>query len=134
MRYIDLITESMQPLPGALNKIRTGFEGTPDASCYNRVGRFLAMNDPEAIQNMVVALYSLPGGDRYTHAAIEMPDGKLVSEVKPPQTKINGQIVSLRDINGYQINPEMQRSTISVSEMLKWLSAGKGGVQHPSQY
>lgn len=120
MRLIDLITETMQPNSIAFEKIMRGYNGTADQSCYTYVGGLLDMLGDQ-LKFAVVAFYSLPGGDRYTHAAVEEPDGKLIGERRAPW--------HFRDANGFCIRPDMMRWAIPVMDVLNWLNSAQANKE-----
>lgn len=113
MRFIDLLTEAMQPLSIVFAKIKHGLDGAQDSSCYNRVGRMLRAHGDE-LSDAVIAFYALPGRDSYNHVAIESPDGVLIDERKAPP--------GFRDANGRAHRSDMTRSVLRVPDVLAYLS------------
>ena len=105
------ITEKMLPKLQAMEKIKNGYKGelTPMTSCYNWVGSVIR-NNPGKLDNFVVALYGLPGKDLYAHAAIEYPDGKVVTE-QPGMPK------SFRNKDGYLNRDDFSRQVIPMKSM-----------------
>ena len=112
MRYLDLITEAMQPLSVVYAKMKTGFSGSLDSSCYNRVGRVLRERGDE-LTDAVVALYAVPDRETYLHAAIETPDGRLIDERQAPHR--------FRDADGRVARDDVTRSIVPVPQVLDWL-------------
>lgn len=109
------LSERMLPHKDAIQKIKNGFMGelTPMTSCYNWVGTVIK-NNPGKLDYLVVALYGLPGKDLVAHAAIEHPDGTVVTE-QP------GMPDNFRNKQGKVDRSDFQRHVMSMKEMVHTL-------------
>lgn len=109
------LNEKLLPKKDAVQKIKNGYVGdlTPMTSCYNWVGTIIKNNHGK-LDNLVVALYGIPGKDLYAHAAIEHPNGKVVTE-QP------GMPDSFRNSNGFVDRPDFSRHVIPMDKMVKLL-------------
>jgi hypothetical protein len=114
MRYTDIITEAMQPLPVVYGKMKQGFDHELDSSCYNHVGKVLRDHgDQLSDADAVVAFYGI--GDHYNHVAIETQDGRLISERQAP--------FKFRGPDGRCQRDDMARAIVPVPEVLGVLRA-----------
>lgn len=104
----------MQPLIVVFGKIKTGFSGVPDTSCYTHVGLTLRERGTE-LTTVVVALYTVPGTHTYVHAAIETEDGILIDERQAPP--------HFRDADGRPARSDMARAIVPVPAVLGWLQS-----------
>lgn len=108
------LNEAMLTQKEAIQKIKNGFTDdlSPLVSCYNWVGIIIAKNQGK-LGNTVVALYGLPGTNKIAHAAIEHPNGKLISEERAPK--------GLRNAQGFVDRPDMERHVIPMDKMERLL-------------
>jgi len=104
----------MEPLSVVLNKIKLGFAGEMDTSCYHRIGRTLLVHGDELLaMDAVVALYAPAVTKLYVHAAIETIDGVLIDEKE--------RHANLRDADGRITR--LDRIVLHVSSVMAWLRA-----------
>lgn len=111
---MKIINEAMLTQKEAIEKIKNGFTDdlSPLVSCYNWVGIIIAKNQGK-LNDAVVALYGLPGSNKIVHAAIEHPNGKLISEERAPK--------GLRNSEGFVDRPDMERHVIPMDKMERLL-------------
>lgn len=111
---MSIINEAMLTQKEAIQKIKNGFTDnlSPLVSCYNWVGIIIAKNQGK-LGDAVVALYGLPGTNKIVHAAIEHPNGKLISEERAPK--------GLRNAEGFVDRPDMERHVIPMDKMERLL-------------
>lgn len=100
----------MQPILEVYLKMKQGFEGNLDASCYNFVGRALR-DRGERLLDAVVAFYGF--GNHYNHAAVETTDGQLLDERQPPH--------NFRGPDGRCQRTDMPRTVLPVPTVLALL-------------
>lgn len=99
----------MQPLSEVYLKMKQGFEGELDTSCYNFVGR--ALRERGDLSDAVIAFYGI--GNYYNHVAIETTDGRLIDERQSP--------LKFRSVDGRCQRADMMRSALPVPTILALL-------------
>lgn len=110
MHYTDILAEAMQPMSEVYLKMKQGFEGELDTSCYNFVGRLLRERGDQ-LSDAVVAFYGI--GNYYNHAAVETKDGRLIDERRAPP--------KLRGADGRCQRHDMIRNVLPVPSVLALL-------------
>lgn len=99
----------MQPLSTVYLKMRQGFEGELDTSCYNFVGRVL--RERGDLGGAVIAFYGI--GNYYNHVAVETQDGRLIDERQSP--------LKFRSVDGRCQRADMLRAALPVPTVLALL-------------